>query len=291
MSLKVLESYSVNCFVPHSKNGMRKFGVPSGGCWSERDELIVRTLVGASKEVMLEVPVRMALHAESNVLMGIAGRGEVVLDDGRKLSSPARIELERGEVMSILPESGYRLVLAISGLIHQVELTTEVKKNLSLEVNDEFEKLGSFSVSLPLYEREEDLSFLPCGGVEIEGEYEVSPDSNRVGVRLIGGKYLGQGLSKSQPVVFGSIQATPDGTLLIHGPDGPTIGGYEVVGHVCSASREMLANLAPEGKINLKGVTDHEAKKQAGKVQERNVNLKKGIKKTLQLQKISNNES
>jgi len=46
-------------------------------------------------------------------------------------------------------------------------------------------------------------------------------------------------------MAVGAIQVTPDGTLIIIGPDGPTIGGYPVVAYVIDADLDRVGQLLP----------------------------------------------
>lgn len=68
-------------------------------------------------------------------------------------------------------------------------------------------------------------------------------------------------MAKSEPSVFGAIQSTPDGTLLIHGPDGPTIGGYKKVGVVCQADLSRIGQLRIGEIVNFVPITLEEARK------------------------------
>lgn len=87
--------------------------------------------------------------------------------------------------------------------------------------------------------------------------WEVSPQSDRVGVRLLGEplawtpERLGTELP-SEPVVRGGIQVPPGGLPVLFGPDHPTTGGYPVVGVVADSDR--LAQLRPGDAIALRWV-------------------------------------
>ena len=89
---------------------------------------------------------------------------------------------------------------------------------------------------------------------------EVTNRIDRVGLRLRPERPIttsGEGLSR--PTVVGCVQATPDGELLIHGPDGPTIGGYDTVGVVCRADVPILAQLRPGEDVVFQPVSPEEA--------------------------------
>ena len=85
--------------------------------------------------------------------------------------------------------------------------------------------------------------------------WEVSPQSDRVGVRLRGEplawapRRVGTELP-SEPVVRGAIQLPPSGLPVLFGPDHPTTGGYPVVGVIADPDR--LAQLRPGDRITLR---------------------------------------
>lgn len=77
--------------------------------------------------------------------------------------------------------------------------------------------------------------------------WSVSPVSSRVGMRLNGPDLalnFGAG-DRSQPVMPGTIQAPTGRELIILGPDGPTTGGYPVVGVVADRDLSRLAQFRP----------------------------------------------
>jgi len=51
------------------------------------------------------------------------------------------------------------------------------------------------------------------------------------------------------PVVPGAIQLTPDGTVIILGPDGGLTGGYPIVGVIASAHLDRIADLEPAKQV------------------------------------------
>ena len=72
----------------------------------------------------------------------------------------------------------------------------------------------------------------------------VSQIQDRVGVRCQPVESWAHHLElPSEPAVFGAIQVTPNGTPIILGPDGPTIGGYPKPYVVCQADLPKLAHL------------------------------------------------
>ena len=84
--------------------------------------------------------------------------------------------------------------------------------------------------------------------------YEVSPDSNRVGVRLNGPPLVRarDGELGSEGMVLGSLQVPPSGLPIIFLADHPTTGGYPVVAVLAAASVAEAAQLRPGQKLRFR---------------------------------------
>jgi biotin-dependent carboxylase-like uncharacterized protein len=93
------------------------------------------------------------------------------------------------------------------------------------------------------------------------GEFSVSLDANRLGLRLSGPVLeYGGGELASQAVLPGAIQVPPDGLPIILGWDGPVTGGYPVVAAVIFADLPRLAQSRPGDKLSFRFVTPEEAR-------------------------------
>lgn len=84
--------------------------------------------------------------------------------------------------------------------------------------------------------------------------YEVSPDSNRVGVRLDGPPLtrVRDGELGSEGMVTGSLQVPPSGMPIIFLADHPTTGGYPVVAVLASAAVADAAQLRPGQRLRFR---------------------------------------
>lgn len=93
------------------------------------------------------------------------------------------------------------------------------------------------------------------------GEFTVSADANRLGLRLAGAAlaYAGGELA-SQAVLPGAIQVPPDGQPIILGWDGPVTGGYPVVAGIIAADMPGVAQLKPGDKLRFRFVTPEQAR-------------------------------
>ncbi len=80
--------------------------------------------------------------------------------------------------------------------------------------------------------------------------FEIDPRSDRVGTRLRGAALEG-GECEPSPLVPGAVQVPPDGNPIVIGPDGPTTGGYRVIGVLGRAARDRLSRLRPRSRVTL----------------------------------------
>ena len=87
--------------------------------------------------------------------------------------------------------------------------------------------------------------------------YTVSPDSDRVGIRL-----TGEPLARvrhdelpSEPCVPGSVQVPPSGTPILFHADHPTTGGYPVIAVVEEEDLDLAAQLRPGQRVRFRAAT------------------------------------
>jgi biotin-dependent carboxylase-like uncharacterized protein len=86
-----------------------------------------------------------------------------------------------------------------------------------------------------------------------DGPWTVSPDSNRVGLRLAGpAVQRRRGELASEGLVAGAIQALPDGNLVLFLADHPTTGGYPVIAVVDPACLPACAQARPGSRVTFR---------------------------------------
>jgi biotin-dependent carboxylase-like uncharacterized protein len=87
-----------------------------------------------------------------------------------------------------------------------------------------------------------------------EGTWTVSPQSNRVALRLAGGGPVRSrsGELASEGLVAGAIEALPDGQLVVFLADHPTTGGYPVIAVLDPASLPVCAQARPGLSVTLR---------------------------------------
>ena len=90
----------------------------------------------------------------------------------------------------------------------------------------------------------------------LEGEFKVTSQSDRMGLRL-GGTALvrsGGGELISSPVAPGTVQVPPDGQPIVLMADAQTIGGYSQLAHVIGVDLPLLAQLRPGDRVRFQAV-------------------------------------
>ncbi|MET4224888.1 urea amidolyase family protein [Oerskovia enterophila] len=87
----------------------------------------------------------------------------------------------------------------------------------------------------------------------LEGEFEVSNASNRVGLRLAGATIHRRGRElPSEGLVPGAIQVPPDGNPVLFLRDHPVTGGYPVIAVVAADALDTAAQLRPGDKVSFR---------------------------------------
>jgi allophanate hydrolase subunit 2 len=71
-------------------------------------------------------------------------------------------------------------------------------------------------------------------------ELRIDPMSNRTGIRLTGLGLTHRQLGRTRPTLPGLIQWTPSGELIVLGREGPTLGGYPIIGYVPEVELDRL---------------------------------------------------
>ncbi|MSU50499.1 MAG: 5-oxoprolinase subunit PxpB [Opitutus sp.] len=96
----------------------------------------------------------------------------------------------------------------------------------------------------------------------ISKSFQVSPQSDRMGVRLTGDPILRNTRDDlvSSPVTPGTVQVPPDGRPIVLLADAQTIGGYPQLAQVISVDLPLVAQLRPHDSVRFREVTLDEAR-------------------------------
>lgn len=218
--------------------GGRRLGRPPGGPWDPR--ILDRLPRGAWEFATTRfggdpLPIDAPEEACCLVFLGMPGTVRV---GGRERPAPGVVEKGAGEPVSFSAGAwGLRFWVAAE------PIGAAVGRFLA---EDEPTELRYIPIERPW-----------------EGELTATLESSRVGMRLRGFDGALAAPARTEPSVFGAIQAAPGGELLIHGPEGPVTGGYPKLGGLIRSDLGRAAQVRPGSAIRLVPVTWEEAR-QAG---------------------------
>jgi antagonist of KipI len=111
------------------------------------------------------------------------------------------------------------------------------------------------------------------------GEYEITPQADRMGYRLKGPKVEHRSgadiLTDATPP--GSIQVPGDGMPIILLADGQTTGGYSKIATVISVDQDLLAQARPGDKVRFREVTLTEAHRLLQEMERKITEIRSGL--------------
>jgi biotin-dependent carboxylase-like uncharacterized protein len=256
--------------------GHAHLGVPPSGALDVPALRLANRLVGNAESAagIESLLGGLRLRADHSCTVAVTGPAVTVTVNGHARDSHTPVHLADGDVLVLgTPTTGLRAYLGLSGGI-------DVEPELSSRSTDVLSGIGPAPVRagdvLPLGEP----VGLPGGADELgprpapdeitvpvllgprddwfdraarqlgESGWLVSPESNRVGLRLTGPAlrradgFDGVELP-SEPVVTGAVQVPANGRPVIFLADHPTTGGYPVIGVVPAGALPALAQARP----------------------------------------------
>ena len=168
--------------------------------------------------------------------------------DGKKLDAWDRIHVKNDEIESV---SGVSL--------SSVKMTGE-EKELLMTAEPQRTENGSVIIDVvkgPQFDQ------FKSEGIEtfFGSDYEITPDSNRMGIRLNGEKIeqLGDGNIISDGIAEGAVQVPSSGMPIIMMADRQTTGGYCKIANVISTDIGKLSQCMPGTKTRFREVSVEDA--------------------------------
>ncbi|MGC4112505.1 MAG: biotin-dependent carboxyltransferase family protein [Nocardioides sp.] len=277
MTLEV-RAVGVSVLVQDSgRPGWAHLGVPRAGALDAPSAAFANRLVGndpsaACLEVLLG---GLELVSDRSVWVAVTGAPCPVEVDGRAVGVLAPVRLVAGVVLRLgVPERGLRSYLAVAGGI-------AVDPVLGSRSTDTLGGVGPApviagdrlpvgsptaapaTVDTPRSPTPGPLRLVPgprAGHVEGDvverlcgASYTVSPDSDRVALRLLGNPLpmARHDELPSEGIVLGAVQVPPDGRPLVFLADHPTTGGYPVVAVVDQEDLWQCAQLRPGERVGF----------------------------------------
>lgn len=244
--------------------GRRKHGVPPGGAFDRESFDLANALVqnepGAPAiEFALGT---LEFEALESGAVAVVGGARDVSVNGNPLPARSLMQLRKRDRVEIGPPTvGLRTYVAAPGGWR----TTPILGSASgavVDTGDVIESLAerSESQTTTLADDPRSMTDRPLRYIGLEGaltgRYQVTREINRVGLRLRGTPVASAPSTEaSEPSVIGSIQASEDGTIMIHGPDGPTIGGYGKLGTIIRADLDRIGQLMAGAAVRFERTT------------------------------------
>ncbi|MGW7679232.1 5-oxoprolinase subunit C family protein [Kribbella sp. NPDC054772] len=274
-SLTILATGPLATIQDRGRPGQAALGVPaSGACDRTSYELANRLVGNRGGAAAVEVTYGgLEVHADNDLVVAITGAPCT----GVPLNAPT--VLRAGSVLRLgTPPSGLRTYLAVRGGI-------DVPAVLGSRSTDLLSGLGpaplAANETLPIGALVEPMPGVdlapvahPAGGTAllrvtpgprrdwftddgwaslVSQTYQVSSNSNRVGVRLDGQplERAQTGELASEGMTAGAIQIPPSGTPVIFLADHPVTGGYPVIAYVAAADLDACAQVRPGQPVRL----------------------------------------
>ncbi|CAM3445063.1 biotin-dependent carboxyltransferase family protein [Kibdelosporangium persicum] len=262
--------------------GNAHLGVPPSGALDQPSLRLANRLVGnpesaAGIETLLG---GLSVRAEASCTVAVTGPQVSVSVSGRAAGSHHPVHLAAGDELVIgTPAAGLRCYVGVSGGVDVPEQlgsrATDVLSGIGPEPLRKGDVLPLGTPGLPVGVDEiapartpDDLVipvvlgpredwFTDPGTQIASGQWKVSPESNRVGVRLVGTalrrceRFQDVELA-SEGLVTGAIQVRPNGLPVIFLADHPTTGGYPVIGVIGSGSLPSLAQARPGVRVRFR---------------------------------------
>ena len=270
----------------HQSSGIRPSGVMDVAAYEAANALVGNE----NGEAVLEMTFLGAtLEFQSAAWFAVTGADMQTKLDGSPVARYCAVHAEAGQTLAFgMATSGCRGYLAVRGGF-------DVPVVMGSRSTDMSAKLGGFEgrplkagdilptisddgwtptdlhYDLPVYESAMEVRVIPgpqqeyftAAGIEtfFSTSYEISPDSDRMGLRLDGpeiGSENGTDIV-SDGIVFGSIQVTSGGKPIILMADHQTAGGYAKIGTVLSLDLPKLAQARPGDTVRFVRISAEDA--------------------------------
>ncbi len=263
------------------REGFAHLGVPRSGAADRRSLMLANRLVGnpeglAALESTLRGP---ALRFRCGALIALTGALVDACLDGRELAMNAPERVEAGETLTLgTARTGLRTYVAVRGGLDVPLVLGSASSDLlsglgpvPLRAGDRLQ-IGTASggrwpsvevAAIHEMPRELQLRVVPGPRADwfasdallrlLDSTWKVSPDSNRIGVRLRGEPLVWAGKEelRSEGMICGAVQVPPSGEPILLLADHPTTGGYPVIAVLAADDLPLAGQLAPGAGVRF----------------------------------------
>lgn len=223
----------------------------------------------------------LVLRAETPALVAVTGGASRITVDGDPAAYGRAIPLHTGQRLALgAPTAGLRAYVGVAGgFVTADELGSRSTDTLAglgpppMKAGDRLEtgppshppdledapalgRTGDLTLDVALGPRDD---WFTAAAVRrlLESAWQVSPASDRVGVRLTGPALERSRTDElpSEPCIRGSVQVSTDGQPIVFGPDHPVTGGYPVIAVVLDRHTDRLAQATPGQVVRFSRVS------------------------------------
>jgi biotin-dependent carboxylase-like uncharacterized protein len=263
---------------------MAAMGVPGSGALDRFALHQANRLVGnPSGTVAIEFAFGGAVRALADVVVCVSGeRTSVALThaDGRTtpITHPTPVHLHSGDTLTISPGRGVRTYLAVRGGFDVPAVLGSRSSDVLSGIGPAPLRAGAgLAIAAPagpstVGEPEPWPRRLSAGVIELPvmlgprddwftdvdelfaQPWTVTPQSNRIGLRLRGNRGLARAITRELPsegMVAGAVQVPPDGQPVLFLADHPVTGGYPVIAVLHSSALDKAGQLAPDQVVRF----------------------------------------
>ena len=269
----------------HAASGVSDSGAMDRGALKRANRMVGNPTGTPGLEAL---PGGLTLRALKDTIVAVTGADVplTVIDDGTHWDAPldSPLTLLAGETLRLgAPEAGLRSYVAVRGGLRCGTVlgsaATDVLSGLGPAPLAAGSRLGLLDPRLPgavgepetapeLPSRSEVTVLRVVPGPRDDwfteesleafhtGEWTVTAESNRVGIRFSGEPLARrtEGELQSEGTVRGAIQVPASGLPLVFMADHPVTGGYPVIGVVLDADQDLLAQLPPGARVRFERV-------------------------------------
>lgn len=284
INLKVVHGGLFTTIQDYGRIGVSKFGIPKSGVMDVKAYELANWLVGNPTEYpALELTLQGGTyHFESDTIIAITGALMNPKLNGVEIQTNKSYRLKSGDMLHLgFAKRGCRTYLAIRGKLNIEKVmnsySTYITGNFgglegrTLQKGDElswtelpqiFKSNKISPEQIPYYSSkvtvritkslEWDLLDEEVKNNFLTSRFEISSQTNRMGIRLIGNPIS---TSKTQmissAVIPGIIQLPPNGDPIILMVDGQTVGGYPRIAKVLDEDLWRLGQVKPGDKVGF----------------------------------------
>lgn len=288
LKVKVIKAGMFTLIQDLGRGGYQQFGIPVGGAMDRQSARLANQLVGNPENTpVLEITIMgPTLEFSSNCQIAITGADISPKLNQQEIPNFQTIDIAEKSILTFgRLRQGCRAYLAIGGdwqvhrFLGSCSLLSKQKeifpKGSLLQKGDELciqssEKTPIQKVENPYQDRLLNpiiIRVLPAPEFDwfsrkaiasfFSQDFQISPDSNRMGYRLLG-KNIEWNTSKeliSSGIILGTVQVTAEGQPIILLADAQTTGGYPRLVNVISIDLDILAQTKPGDWIRFQLLT------------------------------------